>query len=240
MPGEAGRDLIDPETLRDMMRAASRHPRTRWCVTLVDSASRTAVAHGCAPGQHSWDPPPPGLAGGAAGTAVPDGAGGLAAGDGAAGSGCTGNRGTGGAADCDLGRTGGEAGPTPAQLAHLAGFLERLKAGFRPITRGGAEYGYREEGYRPSRRLAHLIRARNATCTAPGCGASASYADIDHTVAWPAGETGERNLGPLCRQHHRLKQSPGWQLEQLEPGAFRWTTPAGRAYETQPTRYDFQ
>jgi hypothetical protein len=29
MPGEAGRDIIDPQTLRDMIQAASRHPATR-------------------------------------------------------------------------------------------------------------------------------------------------------------------------------------------------------------------
>ena len=50
MPGEAGRDIIGPRTLRDMMRAASRHPESRWCVTLVGDDG-TAVAHGCARGR---------------------------------------------------------------------------------------------------------------------------------------------------------------------------------------------
>jgi hypothetical protein len=57
MPGEAGRDIIDPRTLRAMMQAASRHPASRWCVTLVGDDG-TAVAHGCARGRHTWDPPP--------------------------------------------------------------------------------------------------------------------------------------------------------------------------------------
>ena len=57
MPGEAGRDIIDPRTLREMMQAASRHPATRWCVTLVGEDG-TAVAHGYARGRHTWDPPP--------------------------------------------------------------------------------------------------------------------------------------------------------------------------------------
>jgi len=57
MPGEAGRDVIGPRTLAEMVQAASRHPATRWCVTLV-GADRTAVAHGCARGRHEWDPPP--------------------------------------------------------------------------------------------------------------------------------------------------------------------------------------
>jgi hypothetical protein len=57
MPGEAGRDIIDPQTLRDLVQAASRHPATRWCVT-VTGDDRTAVAHGCARGQHPWDGKP--------------------------------------------------------------------------------------------------------------------------------------------------------------------------------------
>ncbi len=37
--------------------------------------------------------------------------------------------------------------------------------------------------------------------------------------------------------YHRLKQHPGWSVDQLPDGTFRWTTPAGRAYTTEPTRY---
>ena len=31
--------------------------------------------------------------------------------------------------------------------------------------------------------------------------------------------------------------SPGWKVDQLPDGTFRWTTPAGRSYDTEPTRY---
>jgi hypothetical protein len=31
-------------------------------------------------------------------------------------------------------------------------------------------------------------------------------------------------------------QQPGWSVDQLPDGSFRWTTPAGRTY-TEPTRY---
>ena len=40
-----------------------------------------------------------------------------------------------------------------------------------------------------------------------------------------------------CRHDHRLKQHPKWHVDQLPDGTFRWTTPAGRAYDTEPTRY---
>ena len=42
---------------------------------------------------------------------------------------------------------------------------------------------------------------------------------------------------PKCRHDHRAKQQPGWQVDQLPDGTFRWTTPAGRSYDTEPTRY---
>jgi hypothetical protein len=53
-PGEASRlGSLDPQTARDLVEAASRHPRTRWCVTLT-GADGTAVGHGCAAGRHIW------------------------------------------------------------------------------------------------------------------------------------------------------------------------------------------
>jgi hypothetical protein len=42
---------------------------------------------------------------------------------------------------------------------------------------------------------------------------------------------------PLCRHHHRCKQSDGWWLEQPEPGVLKWRTPGGRTYATTPTAY---
>jgi hypothetical protein len=201
MPGEAGRDIIDPHTLRDMMQAASRHPATRWCVTLIGKDG-TAVGHGCARGRHTWDPPPD------ASQATPATA------------------------------TGPGRQPTPAQAAALAEFLARLKISLEPIAKGSCDHRHAEPRYRPSKRLGHLIRARNATCPAPGCEASSYHSDLDHTEPWPGGPTDECDLGPPCRHHHRTKQAPGWKLEQPEPGVFRWTTPSGRTYETEPTRYD--
>jgi len=58
-PGEAGRwGLLDQDDTRNIVQAASRHPRTRWCVT-VTGKDGTAIAHGCARGQHPWTPSPP-------------------------------------------------------------------------------------------------------------------------------------------------------------------------------------
>jgi hypothetical protein len=45
------------------------------------------------------------------------------------------------------------------------------------------------------------------------------------------------NDAPKCRHDHRLKQHPRWHVDQDPDGTFRWTTPSGRQYTTEPTRY---
>jgi Domain of unknown function (DUF222) len=58
-PGQAsGWGLLDAEETTALVRAASRHPRTRWCFTLT-APDGTAIAHACATGRHPWKPPAP-------------------------------------------------------------------------------------------------------------------------------------------------------------------------------------
>jgi Domain of unknown function (DUF222) len=174
-PGEAdGFGALDADDARDLIAAAARHPRTRWCVTALNPDG-TAAAHACLPGRH----PPPG--------------------------------------------TGPPGFPGITMI---------------PVARGPCDHAHAEIGYHPSRKLAHLIRARSATCTAPGCRRPAARCDLDHTVPWDQGGlTCECGLAPLCRHHHRCKQSEGWQLEQPEPGLLVWRVPSGRTYATTPTEY---
>jgi hypothetical protein len=109
---------------------------------------------------------------------------------------------------------------------------------FNQVIRGPCDHAQAHAGYRPGRKLRHLVSARNATCTAPGCGYAAASCDLDHTTPWHlGGVTCECNLAPLCRHHHRVKQAQGWWLEQSEPGVLRWRTPAGRTHTTTPTVY---
>ncbi len=193
-PGQAGTwGLTEPQESRDIVQAASHHPRTRWCLTVVDEWGE-AVAHACAPGRHPWKPespdPPPG---------------------------------------------------TAEQTARVQQFLTGL--GITPgtlesIAHGTCDHGHAEPRYVPSRKLRHLIRARAQTCTGPGCGGASIHADQDHIVPYPDGPTDECNLHSPCRAHHRAKQSPGWRVEQPEPGIIRWTLPSGRTRTTRPTIYD--
>lgn len=124
-------------------------------------------------------------------------------------------------------------GATPPQ-----DWLRHLKVRMIPVARGRCTHEHAETGYRPSRTLQHLVKARNARCTAPGCGRPAARCDLDHTIAWDQGGlTCECDLAPLCRHHHRAKQAEGWQLKQPEPGLLIWRTPSGRCYTTTPTHY---
>ena len=174
-PGEAdGFGALDADDARDLIAAAARHPRTRWCVTALNPDG-TAAAHACLSGRH----PPPG--------------------------------------------TGPPGFPGITMI---------------PVARGPCDHAHAETGYHPSRKLAHLIRARSATCTAPGCRRPAARCDLDHTVPWDQGGlTCECGLAPLCRHHHRCKQAEGWQLAQPEPGLLVWHVPSGRSYATTPTKH---
>ena len=58
--------------------------------------------------------------------------------------------------------------PTRRPAAWPQDWISRLRITMTPITRGSCDHHQAEAGYRPSRKLRHLVRARNARCTAPG------------------------------------------------------------------------
>jgi hypothetical protein len=70
------------------------------------------------------------------------------------------------------------------------------------------------------------------------CRRPSARADFEHNTPYDqGGRSCLCNAGPKCRHEHRLKQDPRWTVEQPTPGTFRWTTPSGRQYTTEPTRY---
>jgi hypothetical protein len=102
-------------------------------------------------------------------------------------------------------------------------------------TAAGCAHIVATSGYRPAPRLRDYVVARDLTCRFPFCRQPAWRGDLDHTVPYDqGGKTCTCNLGGLCRHHHRLKQHLGWQLSQIEPGIFRWTTSSGRSYLATP------
>jgi hypothetical protein len=130
--------------------------------------------------------------------------------------------------------------PGPDALNKLTthNLTQPLTLTITPLAQGLCGHRHQEPGYQPSRKLQHLIWARNPACTAPGCQRPAARCDLDHTTPYDqGGRTCECNLAPLCRRHHRCKQSCNWHLEQPSPGTMHWTTPAGRHYITEPNAY---
>ncbi|HLN70675.1 MAG TPA: hypothetical protein VK280_25815 [Streptosporangiaceae bacterium] len=107
-----------------------------------------------------------------------------------------------------------------------------------PIPTGECDHRHEAQGHDPGVLLRHLAQVRHATCTGPGCRRPAANCDFEHNVPYQAGgRTCMCNGNPKCRFDHRLKQDPRWTAEQLPSGEIRWTTPSGRQYVTEPTRY---
>ena len=208
-PGElAGIGPVDPWLARDLAAAAARNPKTTWCVTVTDEHGH-AVGHGCAR-------PEPGSHRKRAGPGPP---------------GQTGFTFTPASRDGPPGGYGTWRLRTPGPGPDLIITLESLAT-------DPCDHRHQASGHDPGVRLKHLIQVRNATCTSPVCRRPAAQCDVEHNTPYEAGgRTCRCNTGPKCRHDHRLKQHPKWTVDQLPDGTFRWTTPAGRTYTTEPTRY---
>ena len=209
-PGElGGLGPVDPWLARDLAAAAAANPRTTWCLTVTDGQGH-AVAHGCA------RPEPKGHRK-RAGPGPPPGEGGF----------------TFTPAD----RDGPPRGYGTWRLT-TPGDGPDLILTIDPITTDPCEHRFEAKGHDPGVKLRHLAQIRHATCTSPICRRPAAQCDVEHNAPYEAGgRTCLCNTGPKCRHDHRLKQHPKWKVEQLADGTFRWTTPAGRSYDTEPTRY---
>jgi Domain of unknown function (DUF222) len=209
-PGEVpGIGPVDPWLARDLATSAAVNPKTTWCITVTDRHGR-AVGHGCArpePKRHRKRKGPGPPRDGTAFSFTP-----------ASRDGPPGGHGT-----WRL-RTPGDG---PDLIIELD-----------PLTTENCDHRFQARGHDPGVPLRRLAQVRHATCTAPGCRRPAASCDFDHNTPYEAGGlTCLCNGGPKCRQDHRLKQHPKWHVDQLPDGTFRWTTPSGRTYTTEPTRY---
>ena len=107
-----------------------------------------------------------------------------------------------------------------------------------PMPAGDCDHRWQARGHDPGVMLRHLTEVRHARCTGPGCRRPAGRCDFEHNVPYEAGgRSCLCNGNPTCRHDHRAKQDPRWKAEQLPGGYVRWTTPSGRQYVTEPTRY---
>jgi hypothetical protein len=212
-PGEtAGLGAVDPELARQLARNAAADPRSGWCVTVTDQHGR-AVGHGCArPVRKSARGSP----GRRAWTLERD--------HGPPGS--SGPRSSGP-------RSGGY-----GRWRLRLGSGQEFTVDIGPVPVASCDHRDASPGYRPGVRLRHLVEIRDGECTGPMCRRAARRCDFEHAIPWDqGGRTCASNTGPVCRHHHQAKQSPGWRLDQHEPGRHTWTTPSGRSYTSTPATY---
>jgi Domain of unknown function (DUF222) len=212
-PGElAGIGPIDPDLARELAAAAARNPRSTWCVTVTDNLGH-AIGHGCA-------------------RPVPDGGSQRAA---------PGGPDPPGRARFSLTPTD-QPGPPDGygtwRFSTGVPGQRDLLVEIGPLPSGDCDHRHQARGHDPGVMLRHLAQVRHATCTGPGCRRPAVRCDFEHGIPYEAGgRTCLCNGNPKCRHDHRMKQDPRWKVEQLPGGEVRWTTPSGRQYVTEPTRY---
>src|SRR6266487_2079058 len=208
-PGElGGLGPVDPWLTRDLATAAAQNPKTTWCVTVTDEHGH-AVGHGCAR-------PEPKSHRKRAGPGPPGG---------------------GGFCFTPASRDGPPGGYGTWRL-RIPGAGPDLIVAIDTLDTHDCQHRYEARGHDPGVKLRHLSQVRHATCTSPVCRRPAAQCDFEHNTPYEAGgRTCLCNGGPKCRHDHRLKQQPGWTVDQLPDGTFRWTTPSGRSYDTEPTRY---
>ncbi|MGE5292124.1 MAG: HNH endonuclease signature motif containing protein, partial [Micromonosporaceae bacterium] len=208
-PGEvAGFGPVPAAVAAQIAAAGWAGPGMRWCVTVTGAGGR-AAGHGCAVRR------PAGTTH-TAGTAKTGGATGPAKGGG------------------DSAGPGGEGAADNAEGSGDGGGWE-FTVTVSALATGQCDHRRESAGYVPPASLRHLIEVRDLTCSFPGCRRPARQCDLDHTLAYGhGGRSCECNLAPLCRFHHKLKQTRGWTLTQPAPGILQWTAPSGWKYTVTP------
>jgi Domain of unknown function (DUF222) len=213
-PGElVGIGPVDPDLARDLADAAARNPRSTWCVTVTDSQGH-AIGHGCArpaPASGRGKRHKPDAPGG------PDPPGGVR---------------------FTFTPTGQPGPPGGYGTWRFSAGRRDLLIQIGPLPGADCDHRHQAGGHDPGVMLRHLAQVRHATCTGPGCRRPAVNCDFEHNVPYEAGgRTCLCNANPKCRHDHRIKQDPRWTVQQLPTGEVRWTTPSGRRYTTESTRY---
>ena len=207
---------IDPDQVRDLADAASKHPKTTYQFTITDQHGRPIAHARGRPGpgdpsrtrRHTHDPPrKPGNPGNPA-TGPPR-------------------------------LTLIDRGPPGSHGTWL------YQHGHRQITfefenlDGDCDHRHQAPGHDPSQHLRHLTGVLHTECTFPTCRTPQHRADYEHSTPHDhGGITCLCTCGPVCRRNHQHKQGPTWQINGTgKPGYFKWKLPSGRTYLSAPDLY---
>jgi hypothetical protein len=218
-PGEAaGIGPVDPWLARDLATAAARNPTTTWCLTVTDQHGHP-IGHGCARPAPAAIPARRAKPGTRAGPDPPEP--------------------VGPQPSFTIGREHGPPGGYGTwRLSSRIPGQRDLIVTVEPVGTDPCDHRREAPGHDPGVMLRHLAQIRYATCTGPACRRPATQSDFEHNTPFESGgRTCICNGDPKCRHDHRVKQDPRWQVDHLPDGSVRWTTPAGRQYTKEPTRY---
>jgi hypothetical protein len=265
-PGEArSLGVLDPALARRLAEAAARHPDSTFCLTITDHEGR-AIGHGCCKprkppksgGSHkSGKPGGPGQPGRPGKLSRP-GKPGQPSGLGQPGQ-LPGRGRQAGPGD------GERDGPPPPQsspswpapaftlvpadgpgppggygswLLAIPNAGRELTVDLHPVPTGECGHQYESARHDPGDRLRHLVNIRDGKCGFPACSRHAKESDFEHCAPF---DKGGRTCGCNCwscsRSCHQVKQSPGWDVTEAQPGYHQWTTPSGRSYTQEPWSY---
>ncbi|WP_427017676.1 DUF222 domain-containing protein [Pseudarthrobacter sp. P1] len=121
-------------------------------------------------------------------------------------------------------------GPIPASIARdlAAGAPSFLRLLTDPVT--GEALDQAPERYRVSEAMRAWLRARDRTCTFPGCNTATAHTELDHLLAWEdGGDSTAANLASECPKHHLLKHEKDGKNRQGKPPRRPRTRPDGTA-----------
>lgn len=120
----------------------------------------------------------------------------------------------------------------PAELAQMIA-MHPEASWYRMLTDPAGNFvELSTESYAPTEPICRWCVARDVTCVWPGCSRPASIIEFDHRVRFPFGKTSTRNIQCLCRRHHMVKHSEGFEVVLEEDGSFTWTSRFGSVFRT--------
>ena len=126
-------------------------------------------------------------------------------------------------------------GVGPLAVSMLKLLIGNCRITLTPVIRPYAEVAV--DSYEIPDWMRKQVLLRDQIEVFPYSSRSARKQDLDHTVPYRPGVTGQTRastLGPLSRKPHRGKTHGGWQVEQPKPGVFWWTSPTGHQYRVGP------
>lgn len=130
----------------------------------------------------------------------------------------------------------------PMLTEQVVGLLGHAHVTVRPVLDLDLDDQVSVNAYEFPTEISERARLRNVGDVFPHATSAATMTgryDDDHVVpydaAGPPGQTGDLNIAPLGRSHHRAKTHRGHRVRQIDAVTYLWTTPHGLQRLVDPT-----